>query len=299
MTRLAFIGGAGAYHARAFACLINKHDRQAWSAAGMPAYDREPLDNAEVVAIWDPDHAEAQKLAALARIPHVLDKMEAAVGLVDGVLILDDITMKHQARARPFLEAGMPTFIDKPLSPDPAEAADLIALAKQSGAPMMSCSALRYSKELADAQNDLANIGRIICATATGPSELVFYGIHPLELAHTVMGPGVEWVQNIGDEQRSFARCAYPDGRSIILQVLGEASTGLQATFFGEKGWRHVNVTDAGHFYQTMLAAFVRMVETREIPIPLETTLELMLILAAAKRSQQRGSVRVTLSEMR
>ena len=54
MIRLAFIGGAGAYHARAFAGLINDHDRRAWAEAEMPAYDREPLEGVEVAAIWDP-----------------------------------------------------------------------------------------------------------------------------------------------------------------------------------------------------------------------------------------------------
>lgn len=298
MIELAFIGGAGAYHARAFAGLINEHDREAWARAGMPAYDREPLKNARVTAIWDPDRAEAERLAALAGIPRVLDEMEAAIGTVDGVLILDDITLKHQARARPFLQASVPTFIDKPLSPEPSEAADLIALAEKAGAPLMSCSALRYSRELAEARQDIAELGPPACATATGPGELVFYGIHPLELAHTVMGPGVQWVQNVGDEHRAFVRCVYPDGRSIMLQVLGQANTGFQVTFFGEKGWRHVTVSDAGHFYQTMLAEFVRMVETREPPIPLDVTLEIIRILAAGKLSQQQGRSPVSLSDL-
>jgi predicted dehydrogenase len=73
MIRLAFIGGAGAYHARAFAGLINEHDRDAWAKARMPAYDREPLRQADVVAIWDPDRAEAERLVRLAGIPHVPD----------------------------------------------------------------------------------------------------------------------------------------------------------------------------------------------------------------------------------
>ncbi len=296
MVRIALLGGAAHWHARSFAGLVNDHDRRAWAEAGMPAYDREPLAGAKVVAIWDPDRDQAQRLADLAGIPQVLADMESAIPCADGVMIPDDVTMAHQRRARPFLAAGIPTFIDKPFSPDPAEAAELIALARQSGAPMMSCSALRYARELEEAREEIAGIGRIVCATATGPNELVFYGIHPLELAHTVMGPGVEWVQNIGDEERALVRCAYPDGRSIMLQVLGSASPGFQASFFGERGAAHVRVEDAGYFYQTMIAAFVHMVETREMPIPLETTLEIITILAAGKRSQQQGGKRITLA---
>jgi predicted dehydrogenase len=144
--RLGFVGGAGIYHAKAFAGLINHHDPGPWREAGLPAFDQKPLGNAQVTAIWDSDTAAAQRLADMAGIPEVLDEMEDLIGRVDGVLVLDDLTLKHQSRARPFLSAGVPTFIDKPLSPDPAEAADLIALARKSDAPMMSCSALRYSR---------------------------------------------------------------------------------------------------------------------------------------------------------
>jgi virulence factor len=296
MVRIALIGGAAHWHARSFAGLINDHDRQAWVQAGMPSYDREPLPGAEVVAIWDPDREQAQRLAALAGVPKVLDDMESAIGCADAIMICDDVTMAHQKRARPFLGAGLPTFIDKPLSPDPGEAAALITLAERSGAPMMSCSALRYAKELAEAQEHIRAIGPIVCATATGPNELVFYGIHPLELAHTVMGRGIRWVQNVGDEERALVRCAYPDGRSIMLQVLGKAQTGFELSLFGAQGSARVRVDDAGHFYQATIAAFVHMAETRQMPIPLATTLEIIRILAAAKRSQQQGGTRITIA---
>jgi len=296
MVRIAFIGGAAHWHARSFAGLINDHDRDAWARAGMPCYEREPLAGAEVVAIWDADGEEARRLADLAGIPRVLADAESVLGCADAVMVLDDITMAHQKRARPFLAAGVPTFIDKPLSPDPEEARDLIALAESSGAPMMSCSALRYARELAEAGERVAVIGEVLCATSTGPNELVFYGIHPLELAHTVMGPGVEWVQNVGDEECALVRCAYADGRSILLQVLGKAHTGFEMSLFGTQGSTRVRVEDAGHFYQTMIAAFVHMVETRTMPVPLATTLEIIRILAAAKRSQQQGGARIAIA---
>jgi len=201
----------------------------------------------------DPGPEEAGKVTKLANIPMVLNSMEEVIGRVDGVMISDDVTMAHQRRARPFLEAGIPTFIDKSLSPDPSEAAEIIALAQSRGTPLMSCSALRYAKELMEAQDRIAGLGRIFCGT--GPKELVFYGIHPLELVHTVMGPGVAWVQNIGDENRSFVRCAYPDGRSIILQVLGSGcSPGMHGCFYGEHGAVHLQIGDVAAFYGNISA---------------------------------------------
>jgi predicted dehydrogenase len=96
----------------------------------------------------------------------VLNSMEEVIGKVDGVMISDDVTMAHQRRARPFLEAGIPTFIDKSLSPDPSEAAEIIALAQSRGTPLMSCSALRYAKELMEAQDRIAGLGGSSAAPA-------------------------------------------------------------------------------------------------------------------------------------
>jgi predicted dehydrogenase len=297
MVRIALIGGAGSYHCRVFASLINEYDRRGYTEAKFPHFDRPPLGGLEVAAIWDPNPEEARKVATLANIPTVLSSMEEAIGKVDGVLLCDDVTMAHQRRARPFLEAGIPTFIDKPLSPDPAEAAEIIEVAKRHGTPMMSCSALRYSRELEEARERIAAIGKIHCATGTAPNELVFYGIHALELVHTVLGPGVAWVQNIGDAERSFVRCAYPDGTSIMLQVLGSGGwPGMHGCFFGESGGVHLDIQDGAGYYGNMLRAFAQMVETRELPIPLDSTLEIIRILAASKRSQEQSGARVAIN---
>jgi predicted dehydrogenase len=294
MVRIALIGGASAYHCRVFASLLNEYDREGYDAAGFPHFGRAPLGRISVQAIWDADPGEAHRVARLANIPEVLPEAADAIGRVDGVLICDDMTMQHQKLARPFLEAGTPTFVDKPLSPDPGEAAELVALAQQAGAPLMSCSALRYARELSEAKERIAALGRIRCATGTAPNELVFYGIHALELVHTVLGPGVEWVQNIGDAERAFVRCAYPDGASIMLQVLGPGGyPGMHGCFYGEGGGVHVAVEDAAAFYGNTLLEFARMVETRRMPIPLDTTLEIIRILAAGKRSQQQGGERL------
>ena len=297
MVRVALIGGAAAYHCRVFASLINEYDREGYAKARFPHFDRPPLGGIEAVAIWDPDPEAAQQVARLAGIGDVLPEPTDAIGRVDGVMLCDDVTMEHQKRASVFLEAQVPTFIDKPLSPDSAEAAKIIGLARKSGTPMMSCSALRYSREMQEARERIAAIGKIRCATGTAPNELVFYGIHALELAHTVLGPGVEWVQNIGDEDRALVRCAYPDGASIMLQVLGSGGwPGMHGCFFGEGGGVHVEVSDAAAYYGNMIRAFADMVETGDMPIPLETTLEIVRILAVAKRSQQEGGTRIAIT---
>ncbi len=291
MVRLALIGGADVYHAIAFGALLNEKDDEGWQAAGHWDPGVPPLEDAQVVAIWDPDHDKAARLAALLRGVELVPKgMEEVIGHVDGVVICDDVSQQHQKRCRPFLEAGVPTFCDKPLSRDPAEAESIVALARQHGTPFMSCSALRFARELEEMQETLQEIGAVRTAHAVGPGELIFYGVHPCELACTVLGPGAESVQHVGDaEGHNIVRVWWSDGKYLVLQVFEDIGYTFQASFFGEKGFRHVEVTDAAYFYQNMLRHFVRMVQTGEPPMPREHTLEIIRILAAAERSRDTG----------
>ena len=291
MVRLALVGGADIFHAIAFAALLNERDEEGWKAAGHwdPGVPR--LEGAQAVAIWDPDQEKAARLASLVRgVEMVPERMEDVIGHVDGVVICDDVSQEHQRRCRPFLEAGLPTFCDKPLSRDAAEAEGIVALARRHGAPFMSCSALRFARELAEMQEGLAEIGAIKTAHAVGPGELVFYGIHPCELACTVLGPGAESVHHVGDaEGHNVVRVRWADGKYLVLQVFEDIGYTFQATFFGEKGFRHVAVGDAGVFYRNMLQHVVQMVQTGEPPFPPEHTLEIIRILAGAERSRDIG----------
>ena len=51
----------------------------------------------------------------------------------------------HYERAKPFLEAGLPCFIDKPFTCSVADAKKIIALAEQKKVPIFSSSSLRYA----------------------------------------------------------------------------------------------------------------------------------------------------------
>ena len=53
-------------------------------------------------------------LAKVFSIPRVEKRMEDIIKSVDGVILIDDITMTHQKKAPFFINEGVPTFIDKP-----------------------------------------------------------------------------------------------------------------------------------------------------------------------------------------
>jgi len=291
MLRIGIVGGAGSWHARSFSEMFNGFDEEMASKNGYPIY-KVRVEGAEVTRVWDENKTQAMLLAKICGIDKVASDMEAMIGDVDGVIVADDETMKHQRRAGPFLKAGIPTMIDKPLSPDIDEAAGIIELAREHKAPMMSCSALRFAREVEKFMRTRGELGEILTGNSICSGDLMFYGIHALEQLYVVVGPGIRCVQNIGEDNKDIVVITLRDGRRFILSVYKDISYLFQMNLYGTKGWREVKVEDSGYFYYKMLESFVKMIRTKEMPFQPEETLEIIKALVLARRSSvERGRV--------
>jgi len=287
MLKIGMVGGAKAWHARSFSEMFNGYDEDLARQHNFPLY-KTKLEGAKVTHIWDPDREAAELIGKICGIENVVDNMEEMIGEIDGVIIADDTTMKHQRRAIPFLKAGLPTFVDKPLSPSIEEAEEIINLAKEYNAPFMSCSALRYAKEVEEFFAKKEEIGDILTGNSICSGDLIFYGIHAMEQLYVCIGPGIKSVQNLGEEERDIVIITKEDGRKFVLLVYKEISYLFQMNLYGTKGWQEIRVEDSDYFYSNMLRAFLRMVETKEPPFPPEETLEIIKTLVLARQSAQK-----------
>ena len=294
MIRLAIVGGAAFYHALSFGGLINGLAPGQTLPEGWPEYPQ-CVEGARITAVWDEDRAAAEKLAQVFGIEHVADTPERVLAHCDGVLITDDVTLKHCRHAPFFLQRGIPTFIDKPLAPDAATAESLVQLAAENNAPLMSGSALRYAAETEELRANPEALGKIELATAVGPNELFFYGIHPLELAHSVMGSGIASVQNVGTDDTDIVKITFRDGRILTLLVSRAIGFGFEATFYGTTDRQRIVVSDGTAFYANQLHQIIKMVRDKKAPVPIEDALEIIRVLQAGKRSFAEGGTLISL----
>ena len=289
MLRIGIVTGAGLAHGPSFAGIIN---------GGPDAPPPDPdFKEVRVTAVWDKEPGVAEKLAADYGIERVAASPEQLADFVDAVLVLDDGTKAHQRQAKLFLERGLPTFVDKPLSPDPKEAAEIVAFAEQHRAPFMSCSALRFARELEQARPKLDEIKPFLAACAVGPGELIYYGIHPCELLQSAIGSGVTAVQNSGAEGRHIVRLFYRDDRSAVLQVFEDIGYVFHLSVYGKGGWVSFPVTDHVAFYTETVRRFVATCRGAAPPIPAQETLEIIRTLWCARKSAQEGGRLVRLEE--
>ncbi len=90
------------------------------------------MDDVELTCVVDTDEATARNVARQRDCKALASEAEA-VALVDAAVIAVP-TIAHISAARPFVEAGKDVLIEKPLTNDPAEGEELIALAESSGA---------------------------------------------------------------------------------------------------------------------------------------------------------------------
>ncbi len=274
--------GVNTSHADAFSRIFNG------TASDDPA-----VDGGRVVAIWgnEGDSDRVDELATKHGIPNRVSTASAMIGSIDAVLIVDDHGggETHAALARPFIEAGLPTFIDKPMTTDYRDAVDLFELADRTGAPLLSCSALRFAAELEPARAELERIGKLSSVISTGPGDWYYYGVHAVELLGAVAGTGASTLYRHGFDQRDVAVISYPDGPTGIVQTLRDAKYVFELVAYGENGHLSIEVKDGAAFYANTMREVVKMAETGKPPLTPAQTLEVLAILRAGAASAETG----------
>jgi virulence factor len=247
------------------------------------------------------------------RIPGYLEQLQSygikivakpidLIGQIDAVMIESQQGSRHVERAIPFLEAGLPTFVDKPFAATVKEADTMISLAAKHKAPLMTCSALRYDPTIIDAVAKQKDLGKIVSAEVWGNAPLhpgnpglLHYGIHGVEMIYTLLGRGCQFVQNLSTEQGEVAMGLWPGGRIGVVRGVREGQGGFGFTAHYEKGHRSA-ISEGSAFYTEMLKKIVGMFQTRVAPIDILESREIIEFISAAGLSSRKNCVRIPLS---
>ena len=235
------------------------------------------------------------------RIPHVVERPEDVIGQVDAVLIPTDDGEEHVERARPFIEADVPVFIDKPLA---ASEDDLERFEDWSrrGKAFVSCSAARYSREFAAIRERLDELGDLRLVTITMVKSWERYGMHALEGAYTFLRPG-GWISavNTGDSQTSIVHFRHRDGVNLLAMVVDDLAGTSMANLqlYGTTGFMGTQFSDFFSAFKAQLASFVGYLRTGVRPFPIEETFELTRLLIAGIHSRDDGGSVIDLTDAR
>lgn len=212
-------------------------------------------------------------------------------GKVDAVMIESVDGSVHLERALPFLEKGMPTYVDKPFACTLEDARTLVRTAEMKHIPLMSSSSLRYAPEVVAAKDGQGPAGKVVGVSTYGPAPthprnpgLFHYGIHPTEMLYTLMGPGCVRLSCQSTPGVEVTTGVWSDGRVASIRGIRAGKADYGFTLFGEKGIATQGVSTK-FIYRELLRKIISMFETRQLPIDLRETLEIVAFIVAAKKS--------------
>jgi hypothetical protein len=303
---LGMIPGNG--HPYSWSAIINGYDREAMARcpyAGIPVYlggqphDQVRVPGVQVTHLWTDNPAEAPDVAKASLIPNIVAKPEDVIGHVDAVLVSTDDGSDHVRRARPFVEAGLPVFVDKPMATTLEELRQFIAW-ERAGAKILSSSGLRYAPELANLIANRASLGELRWLNLVTAKTWERYGIHVLEPAFVVLGPGFESVRLESRPGLEIAHVVHRSGVQVTLPVIydGAGSFGaVQAC--GTAGLSQFRFADTYNAFRSQLLAYIDFLRTGRSAYPFEHTVELMCVIIAGIVSRAEGSRRVTVDEIK
>lgn len=230
----------------------------------------------------------------------LVDSVEELVPLVDAIMVESVDGRPHLEQARPGIVAGLPTFIDKPLSGSLRDALAIAALAESHETPVFSASSYRFYDSLQSLK--ATDVGTVKAALSYGPAhlephhpDLYWYAVHPTEALYTILGAGCEWVTRVAQPEVDVVTGVWSDGRVGTLYGLRTGATPHQVTVFGSQ---RVVSQEGGGNYRPLVVEIVKFFETGEAPVSLRETVEMFAFMEAADESKRRGGAPVRLDEV-
>jgi virulence factor len=219
----------------------------------------------------------------------LVDKPADMIGKVDVMLIEAVDGSVHYERAKPFLEAGIPCFVDKPFACSVADARKIVDSAAKKKLPLFSSSSLRFAPEIVEYMAQPKN--KVLGTVAWGPASLhernpglFHYGIHAVEVLYTLMGPGCESVTCTSDKDVDVASGHWKDGRVATVRGTRTGAGAYGAVVFGEKATQNLNI-GTKYIYRELLKKIVETYTTGKSPIDISVTVEIVAFIEAAFKS--------------
>lgn len=204
MTNVGILG-LDTSHGEAFADLVEQ-------------LDDDDVPSPTVAAIWDArtvrdDSYVQQTCERVGAIEY--DDPEEMIDDVDAVLILTVDWERHLSLARPFLEAGVPTLVDKPIAGKLAEITALETAAGQT--PLFGGSAVPYHPSVSPLIGSTP--GRTL--HVAGYNDQFYYRAHVVDTVRTLIGADWTTVCPVEDTCSSTVAVSFVDGTWATLRFDG------------------------------------------------------------------------------
>lgn len=249
--------------------------------------------------VWGETDEFAHKAAADGHIPTIVSDPHEMLGNIDAVVVDHRHPRHHLEAAMPFVEAGVPTFVDKPFCYRADRGAAFLKHARERGTPVTSFGVLPEQTAYRRFADALRGRTDVVAGATYGPCDIgspyggvFFYGIHHVEMAVNLFGFDVAGVLGKRSGANAVGQLIYADGRIVTLNFIDPSVRSRFAmTVATAEELSSAQIEFDQQMYLNGVRTFTQMFKTREEPIPHDRILTPIRILEAMERSLETGTV--------
>ena len=267
------------------------------------------LEGAELTAVinrglvYGKDRTD--KFVSEHKVKHICKTLEEMVPLVDVALSIGVNWENHVSDAEPFIKAGKPVFIDKPVIGRESDARRLMELVARYKTPVFGGSTYRYQDNLPPFKQEFQQRTDKVALTVYGKInshgrddmlDLIYYGIHGTEVMQELMGLGAVSVNYLDFYRKQHIIHVHYDDRPPVILMLGWARNQNEVALLTDKSIESL-VPGGGETYSKILSAMAESITTRKTDRPISEQVEACRILIAAQKSRILGR-KVYLAEL-
>jgi predicted dehydrogenase len=251
-----------------------------------------------VAYVWGETREFAEKAAEAGAIPTIVDAPKDMLGKVDAVIVDHRHGKYHLKAVRPFVERGIPTFVDKPLCYRAREGKEFLKMARRKGTPITSFSVLTHQASFQRFRKGLPKLGALLSATTYGPCDLksawggiFFYGIHQVDVALHAFGFDVKAALVTKNGPNATGQLFYPSGLIVTMALIKEGCHDFGVGAVGNQHMDHIVINYDKDPYLTGVKTFTAMFKTGKEPLTDEQMLRPVQVLEALEKSVKSGKI--------
>jgi len=232
---------------------------------GRQTFPDDAIAGARVTYVWTQDKKISRHIATACLIDNIVEKYEDMIGNVDAVLLARDDPENHNRMSRPFLEAGLPIYIDKPLAISVAEAKEIYSHEKYEG-QIFTCSALGFAEEFNPDKTAVDRLGKLKQVKATIMKDWQKYSVHIIEPVLKIIGdqgPVIKVDVFHRDKTRTVTT-KWASGLVTIFTTTGSKQSPIEISLEGTIGSMTLLFKDTYSAFKKALEAFIDTVRSRQ-----------------------------------
>lgn len=292
--RLGLIGfSPGNGHPYSWSAIFNGYQPEVMESCGFPVIPRylenqifpdDAISDANVTHLWTQDRLLSRHIAEACRIHSIVDSFADLIGKVDAILLARDDAESHVFFAEPFLKAGIPLYVDKPLALTRNDAEYLISLQRYPG-QLFSCSAFRYASELILDKARKVSIGSIKCIMCSSPKDWDKYSVHAIQplLRLVPVDDIVVRTNRWSSDDRVVLHVEFSSGLEAQINTFGACNAPLGMRILGLNGWCDLIFADTFCSFRAALQDFVDGVRSKDVRISSDEMLAVVDLIAAGR----------------